>query len=121
MRSFLLQALFLSMPYWAIAQLKDGSFAPDFELQDLNGNTWHLYELLESGKHVILDFSATWCAPCWWYHETGLLNEAYTLYGPQGTDELMIFMIEGMSVRFAGLLLYYTGRLDGRNIISDHQ
>lgn len=95
MRSFLLQALFLSMPYWAIAQLKDGSFAPDFELQDLNGNTWHLYELLESGKHVILDFSATWCAPCWWYHETGLLNEAYTLYGPQGTDELMIFMIEG--------------------------
>ena len=83
------------MPYWAIAQLKDGSFAPDFELQDLNGNTWHLYELLESGKHVILDFSATWCSPCWDYHETGLLNEAYALYGPEGTNELMIFMIEG--------------------------
>jgi archaellum component FlaF (FlaF/FlaG flagellin family) len=95
MRSFLLQILFLSMPYWAIAQLDDGAFAPDFELQDLNGNTWHLYELLEAGKHVILDFSATWCAPCWWYHETGVLNEAYTLYGPEGTNELMIFMIEG--------------------------
>lgn len=95
MRSFLLQVLFLSMPCWAIAQLEDGAFAPDFELQDLNGNTWHLYELLESGKHVILDFSATWCSPCWDYHETGLLNEAYTLYGPEGTNELMIFMIEG--------------------------
>jgi archaellum component FlaF (FlaF/FlaG flagellin family) len=95
MRSFLLQILFLSIPYCAIAQLEDGSFAPDFELQDLNGNTWHLYELLEAGKHVLLDFSATWCAPCWWYHETGVLNEAYTLYGPEGTDELMIFMIEG--------------------------
>lgn len=95
MRSFLLQVLFLSMPYWAIAQLEDGSFAPDFELQDLNGNTWHLYELLEAGKHVILDFSATWCSPCWDYHEMGLLNEAYTLYGPESTNELMIFMIEG--------------------------
>jgi thiol-disulfide isomerase/thioredoxin len=95
MRSFLLQALFLCLPFCASAQLQDGDFAPDFELQDLNGNTWHLYELLESGKHVILDFSATWCAPCWWYHETGVLNEAYTLYGPEGTNELMIFMIEG--------------------------
>ena len=83
------------MPCCAMAQLEDGSFAPDFELQDLNGTSWHLYELLESGKHVILDFSATWCSPCWDYHETGLLNEAYTLYGPEGTNELMIFMIEG--------------------------
>jgi hypothetical protein len=83
------------MPFGAIAQLEDGSFAPDFELQDLHGNTWHLYELLESGKHVILDFSATWCHPCWNYHESGALNQAYALYGPNGTDELMIFMIEG--------------------------
>ncbi len=39
MRSFLLRALFLCMPCCAIAQLEDGTFAPDFELQDLNGNT----------------------------------------------------------------------------------
>ena len=95
MRSFLLRTLFLCMPFSAFAQLEDGSFAPDFELTDLNGNTWHLYEVLESGKHVILDFSATWCHPCWLYHEEGTLNEAYQLYGPNGTDELMIFMIEG--------------------------
>jgi hypothetical protein len=95
MRAFLLPVFFLLIPIFSIAQLEDGDFAPDFVLTDINGNTWHLYELLQSGKHVILDFSATWCAPCWWYHETGVLNEAYMLYGPEGTDELMIFMIEG--------------------------
>jgi hypothetical protein len=95
MLSHLLRTFFICMPFCAFAQLEDGSFAPDFELQDLDGNTWHLYEVLESGKHVILDFSATWCHPCWLYHEEGTLNEAYQLYGPGGTDELMIFMIEG--------------------------
>lgn len=94
MPSFLFRALFLLLPYCASAQLEDGSFAPDFTLQDLNGNSWHLYELLDSGKHVILDFSATWCSPCWTYHEAGMLNQAYSLYGPDGSDELMIFMIE---------------------------
>ncbi len=95
MRLYLLPILFLLTPLFASAQLENGSFAPDFELTDLDGNTWHLYEVLESGKHVILDFSATWCHPCWLYHEEGTLNEAYQLYGPNGTNELMIFMIEG--------------------------
>lgn len=54
MRLFLLRTLFLCMPCCAIAQLEDGSFAPDFELQDLNGNTWHLYELLEEGKQFLV-------------------------------------------------------------------
>jgi len=36
--------------------------APDFELIDLHGNTVRLSE--ERGRPLILNFWATWCAPC---------------------------------------------------------
>lgn len=76
------------------AQLPDWSTAPDFSLPDLNDDYHELYDYLDDGYSVILDFSATWCGPCWNYHQTGVLEDIYDEYGPGGEDKVMVFMIE---------------------------
>lgn len=79
----------------AQAQMPDGSVVPNFTTTDLNGNTIELYDLLDQGYTVAIDVFATWCGPCWNYHNTGALKDYWNQYGPDGTGEVYVIGIEG--------------------------
>src|SRR6185312_9517066 len=66
------------------AQLAVGSIFPDYTLTDINGNSHHLYADLDAGKTVYIDISATWCPPCWAFHQGGTLDSLWAQHGPAG-------------------------------------
>ena len=82
------------LPIALSAQLADGSLAPNFVAEDLNGNEWELHNLIGDGKRVVLHFSAAWSPESYGYLESGALPEIHRLFGPDGTGDLMVFLVE---------------------------
>jgi len=91
---FLAGALFCQLG--VKAQLADGTIAPDFTLTDINGTQHHLYDYLNAGKTVIIDFFAAHCPTCWSYHNTHATKDFYNAHGPVGTvsQDAMVLAIE---------------------------
>jgi Secretion system C-terminal sorting domain len=81
----------------AQAQLSDGHKAADFTVTSLNGaQTINLYSWLDSGYYVYLDVSATWCGPCWNFHNSHALKDLWTTYGPgTATNNVRVIYVEG--------------------------
>ena len=63
-----------------VSNALEGTPAPDFMLQTMDGNPVTLGSL--SGQPVVLNFWSTWCQPCKLEHPH--LQQAASVYGPQG-------------------------------------
>ena len=94
------------------AQLPNGSTAPDFTLYEIdkaNGNmitdhSFNLYNLLDAEKSVFIDVSATWCGPCWSFHQSGTLDALWTNFGPNSSiNDSYVLWIEGDEGNYASL------------------
>lgn len=79
----------------ANAQLPDGSVAPNWILDDISGVQHNMQDYLDQGYTVLMDWSASWCGPCIAYHQTGILDDLYEEYGPNGTQQVVVFLMEG--------------------------
>lgn len=81
-----LAAVLFFLPKPMHAQI--GDTAPDFTAVDTHGDTIHLYDILDQGKYVILDFYYTTCGPCIYY--TPQVNLAHEKYGCNTQDVVFI-------------------------------
>ena len=75
-------------PVTASFRLGQSTIAPDFSLESLDGTTMRLSDL--RGKAVLLNFWATWCAPC--KIEMPWFVELQKQYGPQGLQIVGVAM-----------------------------
>lgn len=78
------------------ATLPTGSSAPGLSVTDIGGGSHDIYgDYLGNGISVAVDMSATWCGPCWSFHNSGTFDDIYSDYGPSSGDfKVMPIMVE---------------------------
>ncbi len=99
MKKYLILLFILSLILSASCQVsvreKTPIKAPDFTLEDIHGNSVSLTDY--EGKVILLDFWATWCAPC--IKEMPVLQDLYDTYRDSG------FEVIGISVDEQGAVI----------------
>ena len=94
MKRFLLVLVLAFFSILSIAQLPHGAPAPNIVVTDINGGSFNLYSYTGSKRGVVLDFMATWCPPCWGYHNSGTLTRVLNDLGPGGLNIAGVVMLE---------------------------
>lgn len=62
--------------------------------KDIKGKEHDIDAILKSGKAILIDFSATWCNPCWSVHKLGILDKIQEMFGSNGTNQIEILWVE---------------------------
>ena len=65
-----------------------GEKVPDFTVKDESGKEYSLAQLSEGKKYILIDFWASWCAPC--RREIPNLKNLYAKYGSKGFQIISI-------------------------------
>lgn len=84
--------IFCCVAIQANAQGPAGDIAPNIVLTDIDGVSHNMYDDLDAGKTVYLDFFATWCGPC--ISSIPSLDDIWDDHGPNGDNSATIFSLE---------------------------
>lgn len=98
MRKFLLLIVFGLSFSASYAQLVSGTkFPSNIVATDIKGGQFDLFKELDAGRSVVIDVFATWCGPCWSFHQTHYIEDLYQELGPNGTNQITVVAIEADS------------------------